>query len=674
MSEHLVVFSPSGKRGRFAAGTSLLEAARKLGVDLDSVCGGRGICGRCQITVVDGEQAKLGIVSRKSHVTPSGDIEARYQSRRGALTPGRRLGCQARLCGDVVVDVPEDSQVHRQVVRKAASERPVTVDPVVTLHAVQVREADMDEPSSDGLRLLQALEAQWGLGGLHLPLPVLNGLQKTLREEDHLVTAAVRHGREIVAVYAGVQTRVTGVAVDLGSATIAAHLCDLATGEVLASGGAMNPQIRFGEDLMSRVSYVMLNDNGAAELTAAIREGLDALLSIIAVEAGVARREIAEITVVGNPVMHHLFFGLDPTELGGAPFALAWDGPLDVPAASLGLNLAPGAYVHALPCIAGHVGADSAAVVLAEGPHLSDEMVLIVDVGTNAEIVLGNAARLMACSSPTGPAFEGAQLTAGQRAAPGAIEQLQIDRVTFEPRYKVIGCDLWSDEPGFDEATASTGVTGICGSGIIATLAEMYLSGLMLGDGNINGALAARTPRIRDEHRSFTYLIRDGANGAQRIAITQHDVRAIQLAKAALHAGCKLLMNRMGVTEVGRVKLAGAFGNHIDPAQALVLGLIPDCEVSRVEAVGNAAGHGARIALVNKMARAEIAVLARRIEKIETAIDPEFQAEFVAAMGIPHASDSYPKLAGSVTLPHRHIGQRTRRRADQSVAVTPPST
>jgi uncharacterized 2Fe-2S/4Fe-4S cluster protein (DUF4445 family) len=674
MSDHLVVFSPSGKRGRFAAGTSVLQAARSLGVDLDSVCGGRGICGRCQVMPGEGEQALPGMTSRACHVTPPGDVEARHQIKRGPLKAGRRLGCQAALCGDVVIDVPEDSQVHRQVVRKAASERPVSVDPVVTLHAVQVRVADMHEPSSDGSRLLEALGAQWGLSGLTLPLAVLASLQKTLRKEGHLVTAAVRHGAEIVAIYPGIQTRITGVALDVGSTTIAAHLCDLATGEVLASAGVMNPQIRFGEDLMSRVSHAMLNDTGAHDLTGTIREGVNALIGTVAAEAGVSRREIAEVTLVGNPVMHHLFFGLDPTELGAAPFALAWDGPLDVLASSLGLEIAPGGQVHALPCIAGHVGADAAAVVLAEGLHLSEDMVLIVDVGTNAEIVLGNAARLMACSSPTGPAFEGAQLTAGQRAAPGAIERLRIDRVTFEPRYRVIGCDLWSDEPGFDEATARTGVTGICGSGIIETLAEMYLSGLLLGDGAINGALAAVTPRVRDEYRSFTYLIRDGAGAGPRIAITQHDVRAIQLAKAALHAGCKLLMSRMGRSEVARIKLAGAFGNHIDPAHALVLGLIPDCDVTRVEAVGNAAGHGARIALVNKAARIEIATLARRIEKIETAIEPEFQAEFVAAMGIPHATDAYPKLARSVTLPQRQIGQRTRRRADQSAAVTPPST
>jgi uncharacterized 2Fe-2S/4Fe-4S cluster protein (DUF4445 family) len=663
MAEHRVVFQPSGKRGQFSEGTDLLHAARSLGVDLDSVCGGRGICGRCQIVPIEGEQAKHGLASRLSHLSPPGAVEARFEEKRGALKPGRRLGCQAKLCGDVVVDVPEDSQVHRQIVRKAASERPVSVDPVVTLHAVAVRRPDMHDPASDGARLLEALAEQWGLAQISLPAALLPGLQATLREGDFLVTAAVRHGREVAALYPGVVTQSAGVAVDLGSTTIAAHLCDLATGAVLASAGVMNPQIRFGDDLMSRVSYAMLNPGGAAELTAAVREALDGLIGALAAEAGLERRHIVEVTLVGNPVMHHLFFGLDPTELGAAPFALAWDGPLDVPARDCGLTIAPGGSLHALPCIAGHVGADAAAVVLAEAPHEAEALTLLVDVGTNAEIVLGDRSGLMACSSPTGPAFEGAQLTCGQRAAPGAIERLRIDRVTLEPRYKVIGCDLWSDEPGFEEAVGRTGVTGLCGSGVIEALGEMYLAGVLLSDGGIDGALAERTWRVREEYRSFTYLIREARDGLPRIAITQHDIRAIQLAKAALHAGCKLLMARRGVGAVDEIRLAGAFGSHIDPAYALVLGLVPDCAVEKVCAVGNAAGHGARIALVNRAARAEIAALARRIEKIEAAIEPDFQAEFVAAMALPHATDAYGQLALSVPLPARRAAQKARRRA-----------
>lgn len=648
--EHLVVYTPSGKRGRFAEGTSVLEAARKLGVDLDSVCGGRGICGRCQVLVGEGEFPKHGITSAAGHLTAPNAVEARYAEKRGPLADGRRLGCQARICGDLVIDVPPDSQVHRQVVRKEAEAREIAIDPVVRLHYVQVREPNMDDPSSDLRRLQAALAEQWGLTETRAGIAVLRTLQPALRKGQWRVTVAVREGRDIVAIWPGFRDRAYGAAIDIGSTTIAAHLCDLTTGEVLTSAGVMNPQIRFGEDLMSRVSYAMLNPGGDKEMTAAVRTAVNDLLGAVAAQGGIERSEIVELTVVGNPIMHHLFLGLDPTELGGAPFALAVDGGLSTPANALGLDVAPGAFVYTLPCIAGHVGADTAGVVLAEAPHEQDALTLLVDVGTNAEIVLGNRNRLLACSSPTGPAFEGAQVSSGQRAAPGAIERVRIDRATLEPRFRVIGCDLWSDEPGFEAAVAGMGVTGICGSGIIEALAELYLAGVVREDGTIDGALATRTPRVIADGRTFSYVIREGE---PRIAVTQADVRAIQLAKAALHAGIKLLMDRLGDCTIERIRLAGAFGSHIDVTYAMVLGLIPDCDLAQVSSAGNAAGTGARIALLNAAARREIEQVVLRIEKIETATEPRFQAHFVEAMAIPHKTDPYVNLQRAVTLPPR---------------------
>ena len=663
---HLVVFTPSGKRGRFAEGTSVLEAARRLGVDLDSVCGGRGICGRCQVEVAEGEFAKHGIESRADHVTGWNAVEDRYTSKRGALADGRRLGCQAKVCGDVVVDVPADSQVHRQVVRKRAEAHPIEIDPVVRLCFVEVAQPDMHDPSSDFRRLQEALAAQWSLAATTADLAVIAGLQKTLRAGEWSVTAAVRADGRIVAVYPGLKERAFGVAVDIGSTTIAAHLTDLLSGEVVASSGVMNPQIRFGEDLMSRVSYVMMNPGGERELTATVREALDRLVGAVTQEAGIARTDVVEMTVVGNPIMHHLFLGLDPVELGGAPFALTIDGACETRASELGIAIAPGAMIYALPCIAGHVGADAAGVVLSEGPYLKDELTLLVDVGTNAEIVLGNRARMLACSSPTGPAFEGAQISCGQRAAPGAIERVRIDRETLEPRYKVIGCDLWSDEPGFAEATAATGVTGICGSGIIEIIAEMYLSGVINQDGVVDGSLRERTPRVEASGRTFSYVVREGE---PRIAVTQNDVRAIQLAKAALYAGIKLLMDRYGVERVERITLAGAFGSHIDVAYAMALGLVPDCDLAKVASAGNAAGTGARIALLNLKSRAEIESTVHRIEKIETALEPAFQAHFVDAMAIPNKRDPFPELAKVLAMPlpkaaSAEDGGRRRRRRD----------
>ncbi len=553
------------------------------------------------------------------------------------------------------------------MVRKRAEAHPIEIDPVVRLCFVEVAQPDMHDPSSDLRRLQDALKAQWSVAPTSADLAVVSGLQATLRAGEWSVTAAVRHDGRIAAVWPGLKEKAYGVAVDVGSTTIAAHLTDLLTGEVVASSGLMNPQIRFGEDLMSRVSYVMMNPGGERELTGAVREALDALVGAVVAEAGVARTDVVEMTVVGNPIMHHLLLGLNPVELGGAPFALTIDGAYEARAAELGVAIAPGAMIYALPCIAGHVGADAAGVVLSEGPYLKDELTLLVDVGTNAEIVLGNRTRMLACSSPTGPAFEGAQISCGQRAAPGAIERVRIDRETLEPRFKVIGCDLWSNEPGFTEATAATGVTGICGSGIIEIIAEMYLAGVITQDGVIDGRLQARTPRIEAAGRTFSYLVREGE---PRIAITQNDVRAIQLAKAALYAGIKLLMDRYGVERVERITLAGAFGSHIDVTYAMALGLIPDCDLAKVASAGNAAGTGARIALLNLASRGEIEGVVQRIEKIETALEPAFQAHFVDAMAIPNKRDPFPELAKVIALPQpRHEeapaeegGRRRRRR------------
>ncbi len=639
---HLVVFTPSGRRGRFREGVSLLDAARALGVDLDSVCGGRGICGRCQVVVSEGVHAKHGIESRASHLSPFSEPEALYRSRSG-LAEDRRLGCHTRLLGDVVIDVPPDSQIHRQVVRKEADAHPIEVDPVVRLHYVEVRVPDMRDPMGDLRRLEEALEREWGLADLEVDLHVLRVLQRTLREGGWTVTVAVHDGSTITAVWPGFHDVALGIAFDVGSTTVAGHLCDLRTGEVLASAGAMNPQIRFGEDLMSRVSYLMMNPGAEDQLTRAVRGCLAELVAELCRASGSAPDDVLEVTVVGNPIMHHLLFGLDPRELGGAPFALATDEALRVPARELDLPVNEGARVYALPLIAGHVGADTAGVILSEAPHERDEVNLIVDVGTNAEIVLGNRERLLAASSPTGPAFEGAQITHGQRAAPGAIERVRIDRETLEPRIRVIGSEAWSDDPAF----AGTTVTGIAGSGIIEAVAELFLAGILTSDGVIDGAYAERTPRVVAAGRTFAYVLHD----APRIVVTQHDVRAIQLAKAALHAGCRLLMDHLGVHEVNRIRLAGAFGAHIDPLHALVLGLVPDCEVERVTSAGNAAGTGARIALLDRSARAEIERVVRRVEKVETAIEPRFQEHFVGAMGIPHRSAPYPRLARTVALP-----------------------
>lgn len=649
-TDPLVVFTPSGARGNFPVGTPIAQAARQLGVDIDSICGGNGMCGRCQVDIGDGDFALHGLISGLDNVSEPNRFEARYAEKRG-LIDGRRLSCQATVQGDLVVDVPPESQVHKQVVRKSADERRIAIDPTVRIYYIEVREPDMHDPSGDWRRVQEALKERWNIEPQRIDLGVLRTLQPVLRKGKWAITVAVHEGTDVIAIWPGLQEATYGFAVDLGSTTIAAHLCDLATGYVVASGGIMNPQIRYGEDLMSRVSYSMLNPGGEEEMTVAVREAMNHLFQETADQVSLSPQEIVDLVIVGNPVMHHLLLGIDPVELGGAPFALATDHALNLKASELGFQLAPGARTYILPCIAGHVGADTAGVVLAEAPYEHDPLTLAVDVGTNAEMVLGNSKRMLAASSPTGPAFEGAQISGGQRAAPGAIERVRIDPSSLEPRFRVIGSQCWSNEAEFETEAGDTGVTGICGSGIIEVLGEMFLAGIIKADGTIDGAKAAVSDRIIAEGRTFSYLLHELPD--RQIKITQNDVRAIQLAKGALYAGARLLMDKFEVDTVDQIQLAGAFGSHIDTKYAMVLGMLPDCLLENVKSVGNAAGTGARIALLNAAARREIEDVVRRIEKVETAVEPKFQDHFVGAMGIPHASDPYTRLQESVTLPER---------------------
>ena len=461
-----VVFTPSGRQGDVARGTTVLDAARELGVDLDTVCGGRGICGRYQVVPEIGEFAKHGITSTAAALSPPGPSETTdYRGRRPPGSPDHRLGCHAEILSDVVVDVPPESQVHRQVVRKRLDLPDMEIDPVVRLYFTSVPAQHLDTPRSELNLLRDALHTEWDITGLVAPLDVIREIQAILTKGRD-ITVAIRDNNEIVAAWAGFHDRILGIAVDVGSTTVAGHLLDLSTGEALASAGRMNPQIKFGEDLMSRVSYVMMNPGGEVELTNAIRTALNELVGELVDEAGEDRDNVLEIVLVGNPIMHHLLLGLDSVPLGGAPFALATDGAVETRAEFLGIDCRPVTRVYVLPCIAGHVGADTAGVILSQRPDQSEDITLLVDVGTNAEIASGNRHKLLAASSPTGPAFEGAQITSGQRATVGAIERVRIDLETLEPRFKIIGADAWSNEPEFDEQTKSITITGSCGSGI----------------------------------------------------------------------------------------------------------------------------------------------------------------------------------------------------------------
>ena len=648
---HSVVFNPSGIRASVPAGGTVLDAARTGGVDVDSVCGGRGLCGRCQVSPVT-----AGVLSEP------GPTELRYRGRR-PMAQGCRLGCQAVVLDNAVIDVPVASQVHRPVVRKTIDLGDVTTDPVVTLHYVELPEVVLGFEAAELDLVSDALALDWGLHDVEFPLQVLAGLSPAISAGNRSVTVVLHDRRTVLDVRPGYSDDAWGIAVDVGSTTIAGYLLDLSCGELVAASGRMNPQIRFGEDLMSRVSYIMMNPGGEAELTAAARQAIDELVGELCDDAGVDRRRVHDLVVVGNPIMHHLVLGIDPTPLGSAPFTLATAAPVRGRAVDIGVSL-PCAALYVGPCVAGHVGADAAAAALAEGPHRSAEPMLVVDVGTNAEIVLGDGSRVFAASSPTGPAFEGAQISCGQRATAGAVERVRIDPATWEPRFKVIGCDSWSDEPGFADEVKRAGleISGLCGSGIIEVMAEMFLAGIIDSHGVIAAVADHPSGRIAADGRTFRYVLQ---TEPIPLSVTQNDVRAIQLAKAALRAGIDLLREHAGARDVHDIRLAGAFGTHIDPVRAMVLGLVPDTPRGGVRAAGNASGVGAARMLLSSEQRAEVEHLVRSVIKIETATEPRFQELFVAAMAFPHSTEPTPHLASQIDLPEQapdQAGQDRRRR------------
>ncbi len=684
---HTVAFMPLGRRGQVAHGANLLDAARALGVELESICGGRQTCGKCQIAVEDGHFPKHGLTSSAAALSPAGETEAAYAA--AHPMPGRRLACACTVQGDLLITVPEESQARKQIIAKAATERVIDVQPAVRQVYVELPSATLETEGGlgDWERLQDALAEQWQLTSVTPDLLMLPALQPALADrratlpgDRRGLTVTVWDDREVLRVQPGYAEGVYGLAVDVGSTTVVAHLCDLRTGAVLATEAAMNPQVRFGEDLMSRVSYAMMEPQGVLRMHRAIIAAINELARLAAGHAGLTPDDLLDAVLVGNPVMHHLLLGIDPVELGGAPFAPAVASALDFKARDLGLKLGATARVHVLPVIAGHVGADSLAVQLAEAPHLQDERMLVVDVGTNAEIVLGQRAQVYCASSPTGPAFEGAQITHGQRAAPGAIERVRIDPVTLEPRCKVIGSDEWLEPDQTQDQTlrvsetlrVSPKPTGICGSGIIEAVAELFLAGLIDADGRFDETAPARTGRVRFPGRTGEYVLVPAAATAtgSDLVVTQSDVRAIQLAKAALYAGVKLLMDHAGYDGVDRVVLAGAFGTYISPFHAMVLGLIPDCDLERVVAVGNAAGDGARIALLNRDQRREASRLAHWVKHVQTAIAPGFQTEFVSALALPHKLDAFPHLAGR--LPARAVTETRRSQRRRAAATVRP--
>jgi len=671
MEKAKVIFQPSGRRGEVRKGVSVIEASRDLGVDIETLCGEKKVCGKCKIRIEEGFFQKFGITSSIRNASPWQEEEAKFITEAQRME-GYRLGCCAKVTGDLLVFVPEESRAGKQVVSKAARDIPIEHNPAVKPYFVEVAPPSFQEPTGDFERICEAIWKNHGLKGLSIDLLALRDLPGALRQGQWKVTVAVWMDREIIRVQPGKAENHFGIAIDIGTTTVAGYLCNLNTMEVADTQSLMNPQCKYGEDVMSRITYHMMNPGGLEKMSGDMVGGLNTIIEQAlqsthpqkkrikkgdeeewteVLEDGkeylrLTAEAIEDVTIVGNTAMHHILLKLDPEPVGLAPFPPVVHHSLDIKARDLGLKTAPGAYVHILPNEAGFVGADNVGVLIAEEPYKSDEMQLIIDIGTNGELVLGNKHKLISSSCATGPALEGAQLTFGMRAAPGAIERIKIDPETHEVDYKVIGRDAWKSYSRKEEMKTK----GICGSGILDVLAELYRSGVILKSGRFNPQ--QNSPRFRKNpdtrQPEFVIAWAEETSIGKDVVMTQKDIRQIQLAKGALYCGCKLMMRRMGVEKLDKVRIAGAFGTHVDKEKALIMGLFPDCEIEKIVSVGNAAGDGSRAALLNRAKRDEANWVSRNVEYIELTVEPDFQEQFMQAMQIPHMRDAFPHLAGLV--------------------------
>jgi uncharacterized 2Fe-2S/4Fe-4S cluster protein (DUF4445 family) len=642
MKKHKVIFQPSGRRGEVESGKTLLEAAQSLGVDIEGLCGNKKVCGKCKVRIEEGYFEKDNIESGMSHLSPLTDDETKHIKPEDG--PGIRLSCTAEVQGDVKVFVPERSRAGKQVVRKAAKELSIALDPAVRKYNVDLVPPTLhDMTTGDYERVLKFLEEDYGLKDLLFDYEVLKGLQDVLRKGDWKATVTVWMNKEIIKIEPGFEENSYGLAVDVGTTTCVGYLTDLNTGRVVNTESMMNPQVPYGEDVMSRITYAMTNDEGLETMHRAIIKGLndiiDRVVSEIKDDGPDPGHAIDDLTIVFNTAMHHIFLNMDPIYIGRSPFIPAVQNSLDIKARDIGLKINPAAYIHVLPLEAGFVGADNVGVLIAEEPYNQDEVVLIIDIGTNGELLLGNKDMVCSTSCATGPAFEGAQIRFGMRAAPGAIETVKINPETREPQYKVIGKSDWHSH--LEKIDAK----GICGSGIIEVVAEMFKAGIIDKSGRFVKDLdTSRVRKGTDGKPEYVLAWSEETSINADITVTQADVRALQLAKGALYAGAKLMMKRLGVSKLERVVLAGAFGSHISREASLTLGMFPDCPIDRVYAVGNAAGDGARMALLNRDKRIEANERARWVEFVEIATDPTFEKEFMQAMHIPHMKDRFPNL------------------------------
>ena len=618
-----ICFTPSGLKRKGKNGETLLKVAQDAGVALRSLCGGYGQCHQCWVEVSEGKHSKFGVECKAENVSGVTTLE-RQLIADNPIYKGKRLACQTCVKGDLVIDVPEESQEHKAYISKKNAKQDYSLSSAISIFNCNLEESTLDKNPSATENLLLQLKKQ-GVNA-KVDFNLLGDLQGLISKTKGKLTVAVRDNNKVVAIYPQGELQVIGAAIDIGSTTLALYVYDLQNGRLNYESSAMNPQIRYGEDLMSRVSYVMMNKGGENKLTQAVRNKVTEMLHNACEILELQLDKLLEIIIVGNPIMHHIFFGISPVELGQAPFTVATRGWLDVDAQKLGLDLYPNTRISSLPLIAGHVGADTAAAYLSQMDIMHSQTTLLVDIGTNAEIMLAKEGKVYATSSPTGPAFEGAEISSGVRATYGAIERVRIDKETLNIRYKVIGCDFWSDEPNFELANIKP--IGICGSGIIEAIVSFAETGIIDQSGLFVDSIAS--DRFSKSGNTVRFLLVD--QGEQSIFIEQVDIRSIQLAKAALSAGVSILMDYLHCTNFDQILLAGAFGAHLDARYVALLDIIPTSTEDKIISIGNAAGIGASAALLDVNKRKNIIDAVDNVVKIETATESKFQQYFVDAM------------------------------------------
>lgn len=623
--EFEVKFLPEGKRVSVPAGSTVMFAALRAGVDLANICGGKGFCGKCLVEILEG-RAPPPTEQEKKRV---GDERIRK---------GYRLACQLIVEEDIVVQVPDQSRVGRQRLVIMGKEPAITLRPNVKKVYVEVLPPSLQDPKGDDVRIAQVL-AGMGFDPVLIDYDTIKKMPKILREGDWKVTFTILNNHEIVNIQLGDRTKeLYGVAVDIGTTKLAVFIVDLLDGGIIFADGIMNPQIRYGEDVISRIGYASQSDENLREIQKAIIDGINSLIDRGLEETGIRREDLYELVAVGNTAMHHLFLGLNVRSLGFSPYPPVLGNAYNVRARDLGIRINPAGNIHTLPNVAGFVGADAIADILASRIHEKERLTLLMDVGTNTEVVLGCKEGLWSCSTASGPAFEGAHIKCGMRAASGAIEKVKIGE-DFEVEYNTIDGER---------------ARGICGSGIIDAVAEMLKRGVIDMSGKI---VLQDHKRIRDgaDGKEFVLVFKeDTASGKEDIVITQEDIREIQKAKAAMYAGYMTLMRKSGFRreDLSEIIIAGAFGNYIDPENARTIGMIPELPISKVSFLGNTAGSGARMCLKSVEMRCEAGAIAKAVKYVELAAEPIFEEEYVNAMYMPNSKlEDFPEVVANIKAP-----------------------